>query len=85
LRSVRNALEQSHPKFGKGDLGGRRRRCRGLFNHDLGTPSACGLDDRPPFLDLRLLQRGKCLRILLIGRHNFLPDFRKALTDSSVS
>jgi hypothetical protein len=30
------------------------------------------------------LQRGKCLRILLIGRHNFLPDFRKALTDSSV-
>jgi hypothetical protein len=51
----------------------------GLFRLD-----ARGLDDRPPFLDLRQLQRGKRLRILLLAGNNFLADFRKALTHACV-
>jgi hypothetical protein len=42
-------------------------------------------DDRPPFLNLCHLQGGKRPRILLLLREDFLPNFCKALTDSSVS
>ena len=40
------------------------------------------LDDRPPFLDLCLLQRGKRLRILLLARENLLAHIGKALARS---
>jgi hypothetical protein len=62
------------------------------FSHGLGPDQPHSfrldtgrLDDRPPFLNLCNLQGGKLLRILLLPREDFLPNFRKALTDSSVS
>jgi hypothetical protein len=54
----------------------RRKRRRGTF---ISTQRGCsfvlevgGSDDRPPFLDLGLLLRDKCLRRLLVSRRDVL-------------
>jgi hypothetical protein len=41
----------------------------------------CRLDDRPPFLDLGLLQRPERLRRLLVPRENLKPDICKERAD----
>jgi len=48
-------------------------QCESSFSPDVGC-----LDDRPPFLDLGLVQRADCLRGLLIARKNLLAEFRES-------
>ena len=42
-------------------------------------PDARGLDDRPPLLDHRLVERGECLRGLLLARHDLLAEVGEPL------
>jgi hypothetical protein len=41
---------------------------------------ACGLDDWPPFLDLRLVESAERIRRLPLARENLLPELRISLT-----
>jgi hypothetical protein len=55
-------------------LGCAFARCIGSHTIDVH-----GLDDRPPLLDFRFLQRRQSFGLLLLGREDLLSDIGKAL------
>src|SRR5246127_2670785 len=55
-------------------FGGAFAMCTGSHTLDVR-----GLDDRPPLLDFRFLQRRQSLGRLLLGREDLLSDIGKAL------
>jgi hypothetical protein len=59
----------------------RRDHCVTVTAPGLLGPDASGLDDRPPFLYLRILQGGEHFWCLLLGRHDLLPKLGGLLAE----
>jgi hypothetical protein len=92
MTSVRIGLEMTHNRLAAEKMVQRSNALLTGGTRFVGYPAGRSfsfdpsfLDDRPPFLDLGLLQGAKCLGCLLVARKNLLPEIGETALHCRIS